>query len=63
MPAKESEILYENGNHWVLKMRMGYATMRCGITHSTSLCVFPLTDDGLSLAIAYCDYQDKRKDV
>lgn len=55
---KESNIIHENDKAWVAKdaKRKRYTVFRIGITHSTSDCSFHLTPDGLSLAMARCDY-------
>jgi hypothetical protein len=56
---RESDIVHENGDYWVLSDKSGYLVMMAGITHSKTLCTFPKTDDGRSLAIAYCEYRAK----
>ena len=57
---RESDIMHENGNFWVAKDKSGYLVLECGITHSKTLCTFAKDTDGLSLAVAYCDYKAKR---
>lgn len=60
---RESDILYEAGNYWVLKDkhhgRVTFTVMKSGITHSES--VEEVTYHDLSLAIARCDYIHKRE--
>ena len=61
---RESDIKHENGAHWVLDDRASYTVYRTGLTHSTSDSAYPRTPDGLSIAIARCDYLAKiRKPV
>lgn len=55
---KVANIMHENGKYWVhriTKQEM-YGVFKAGITHGTSDSMYPLTDDGLSIAIARCDY-------
>lgn len=33
---KEKDIIHENGPYWVMKNKVGYHVMVCGITHSVS---------------------------
>lgn len=49
-----------HGKAWVMDKPTAYYVMKVGITHSESVAAFDHTEDGLSLAIAYCDYLDKR---
>ena len=57
MALNERDILHENGQWWVLRMRGLLYVMRAGITHSTSeSTAYPDTPDGLSIAKARCDY-------
>lgn len=57
---KEKDIKHENGSYWVLDTRDSYTVMKNGITHSTSVQSFKCDSDGLSCAIAYCDFLAKR---
>jgi hypothetical protein len=57
---RESDIVHENGDYWVLSDKSGYLVLKTGVTHSKTLCTFPKDADGRSLAIAYCDYQAER---
>jgi len=53
----ESDIMYENGRYWVARDKSGYLVMQIGATLSTTLCTFKRDADGLSIAIASCDYR------
>lgn len=61
---REKQILYQNGDAWVHsaspKMQRCYTVMVDSGTHSKSDSAYALTDDGLSLAKARCDYLAKR---
>lgn len=56
---KESDILYQNGDLWVVKEKGMYFVMNDTGTHSESVGNCAWKD--LSIAKAYCDYQAKRK--
>ena len=60
---KEQDIVHENGSYWVLKDRehKAYTVLKSGITHSTADSSYSLNDDGLSIAIARCNYLAKAK--
>ena len=58
---RESDIKHENGAHWVLDDTNAYTVYRTGLTHSTSDSAYPRTPDGLSIAIARCDYLAKTR--
>jgi len=60
--TKVADIMHENGNYWVCrdKKQEMYIVFKSGITHSVSDSAYPLTEDGLSIAIARCDYLAKR---
>jgi len=60
MSYKESDIMHESGKFWVLKDTDCYHVMQNGVTHSTSDSSYELSDDGLSIAIARCNYLAKR---
>lgn len=61
---KESDIKYEKGDYWVAAVdKKQYTVYKSGITHSTSDSSYPFTDDGLSLAIARCNYLAKRQKI
>jgi len=57
---RESDIMHESGGFWVSRERSAFTVYRIGLTHSTSDSSYARTDDGLSLAIARCDYLAKR---
>ena len=59
--TKERDIKHENGQYWVLDTKDSYTVMIKGITHSTSESSYTRTDDGLSIAIARCNYLSKGK--
>ena len=56
MSYKEKDIKHEAGRFWVLDTGKAYAVMVTGVTHSTSESAYERTDDGLSLAVARCNY-------
>ena len=56
----EKSIKHENGPYWVCDTGKAYAVMRTGITHSTSESAYARDADGLSIAIARCNYLAKR---
>lgn len=58
MSYRESDIAYENGPAWVLRDTKGkcYTVFLAGVTHSTSDSAYPLDADGLSIAVARCNY-------
>jgi hypothetical protein len=53
---RESDIVHENGDYWVARDRAAYTVYRSGITHSVSDSSYAKNADGLSIAIARCDY-------
>ena len=55
---KEKDILHENGDYWVAKIKNLCYVMKAGITHSESIACFTLWD--MDKAIAYCDYKATR---
>ncbi len=48
---------------WVLDTGKSYDVMVVGLTHSTTDSSYARTDDGLSIAIARCDYLHRRNVV
>ncbi len=60
MSYKETDIIHENGDYWVLRERTCYTVFKNGVTHSTSDSSYAKNDDGLSIAKARCDYLAKR---
>lgn len=63
-PLTEEDIVHENGNFWVAREAdnkpPAYIVYKAGPTHSTPDGGYPLNADGLSIAIARCDYLAKR---
>jgi hypothetical protein len=60
MSIKEKDIKHEQGDFWVLDTGKGYAVMKTGTTHSTSDSEYAHSADGLSIAIARCNYLARR---
>ena len=62
MTYKEKDIAHETASTWVLKnTEQGcYTVFIIGVSVSTSDSAYPLTDDGLSIAIARANYLAKR---
>lgn len=57
---RESQILYENGNYWILEAKPGvYQVMVKGLTHST--CDSAYAD--FDLALARCEYLARRENA
>lgn len=59
---KESDIVFEIGQYWVArdKQEKAYIVYKLGVTHSKADSAYPLTDDGLSLALYRAKYQANR---
>lgn len=61
---RESDIMHESGDYWVGRDRQHkpkcYAVFKNAITHSVSDSAYEMTPDGLSIAIARCDFLAKR---
>ena len=53
---KERDIKHENGRFWVGDTHGTYTVYEAGITHSVPDSSYAHDDDGLSIAIARCDY-------
>jgi hypothetical protein len=53
---RESDIMHENGTYWVGREHKAYTVYKTGVTHSTSDSSYARTKDGLSIAIARCNY-------
>lgn len=60
MRLTEKQIMHENGDYWVLDTKTAYAVMRAGLTHSTCDSAYARTKDGLSCAVARCNYLAQR---
>ena len=58
MSYREHDIKHEaiGGRYWVLDTRKTYAVMEAGITHSTLDSAYERNPDGLSVAVARCNY-------
>ncbi|MDH0613319.1 MULTISPECIES: hypothetical protein [unclassified Agrobacterium] len=56
----EADIMHEAGNYWVGRERDSYTVYKIGATHSVSDSAYAKTPNGLSIAIARCDYLAKR---
>jgi len=56
MTLRARDIIHENGNMWVLRGKEAYYVMVTGITHSKSESAYSPDDDGLSIAVARCNY-------
>ena len=57
---KESDIAFELGQHWVLKVPTGYDVYRIGITHSTRCAQIGYKGlKGLERAIEECERREK----
>lgn len=61
MSYKEKDIKHEAGNFWVLDTGKAYAVMVSGVTHSISESAYERTDDGLSIAVARCNYLSSKQ--
>lgn len=62
MTRTESHIIaHENGDFWVSSTDGQYTVYRCELTHSVADSSYPKSADGLSIAIARCNYLAKRR--
>lgn len=62
MTTKESNIVHEAPTgHYVYKEKGSYTVYRPTITHAVSDSSYALTEDGLSIAKARCDYLARSK--
>lgn len=61
MSYKEKDIKHEAGHFWVLDTGKSYAVMVAGVTHSASESAYERTPDGLSIAVARCNYLAARR--
>jgi hypothetical protein len=57
---RESQIKHENGAYWVLDTKRAYEVLRAELTHSVVDSAYARDADGLSIAIARCDYLAKK---
>ena len=53
---RERDIMHEAGPFWVGRGPNGFTVYRSGATHSVPDSTYALTLDGLSIAMARCDY-------
>ena len=63
---REQDIMHENGNFWVGRERGAapggaYVVFKTGTVCSESDSAYAKTPDGLSIAVARCDYLAKRE--
>lgn len=65
MTYSERDIVYENGNHWVLRTDKGtFEVYSAGITHSIRRGIIGFTGEkGLRMAKEECDRREKLKEV
>lgn len=57
---REQSIVHENGDYWVSNSNGQYTVYCAGITHSKADSSYSSDADGLSIAIARCDYLARR---
>ncbi len=57
----EKDIMHEAGSYWVGRERTCYTVFKTGATHSVSDSAYAKTPDGLSIAMARCDYLARRE--
>lgn len=57
--TKESQIIYQVGDYWVLDADGQYAVYKDGATHAKADSAYERTPDGLSLAKARVDHLSK----
>ena len=56
MRYKEKHIEHEAGPFWVLDTGRAYAVMVAGVTYSSCESSYARTPEGLSVAVARCNY-------
>ena len=58
----DRDIPHQVGDYWVGSTRKpaSYTVYRNTLTHAVPIASFAMDDDGLSLAIAYCNYRHKK---
>jgi hypothetical protein len=59
MDVEAKLIAYDAGDFWVYPGANGYECRCNTLTHSVTDSIYPLDADGLSLAIARCNYLSK----
>jgi len=59
---KEQDIILEVGHYWVGRDNAAkqYVVYKTGVTHSVADSAYPLTNDGLSIAVCRCEYLANR---
>lgn len=55
---KESDIMYENDSHWVLKVKIGFEVYRKTITHSVRCGIFGRGEHYLNRAKEHANQRD-----
>jgi hypothetical protein len=60
MVTRESDIVHETPVCWVKRDRKAYTVYRIGVTYITSDSAYAKSADGLSIAVARCNYLTKR---
>ena len=60
---RECDIMHEAGPYWVARGPKAYVVYRTGPVASTSDSAYAKTPDGLSIAVARCDYLAKRSNA
>lgn len=58
---KESQIMHDAGAYWVADDKTGYSVMVSGLTHSKVDSTYAHDADGLSIAVARCNYLAKTR--
>jgi len=59
--TKLSDIVYETGDYWVMKVKTGFEVYKVGATHSTRCAIIGWTGkNGLNKAIAEANKRDSR---
>jgi len=58
---REKDIKHEAGSYWVADLGDSYSVMQSGLTHSVSDSHYHRNSDGLSIAVARCNYLAKRE--
>ncbi|KVV40793.1 hypothetical protein WT27_12740 [Burkholderia territorii] len=58
---QEKDIKHEAGRFWVGDTNDSYVVFASGITHSVSESAYACDADGLSIAVARCDYLARRE--
>mgnify|MGYP000610327203 CR=1 FL=1 len=59
---REKNIVFESGRYFVYQAGSSYDVMRNVATHSEVESMYALSPDGLSLAVARCEYLSGREE-